>query len=80
MESTPEGRVAGVAREAIYKNFASGRRYPPDYADFLAAVERVVRIEILSARLEEARLKPANDARIKELLTQLAEAVERKTK
>jgi hypothetical protein len=78
MEPTPEGRIAAVAREEIYRTFRLKRTFPPDYADFRAAVEAAVRMEILAAKLEEAQLKPANDARVKELLGQLRATVERK--
>jgi hypothetical protein len=72
MEPTPAGRLVAVARAEVYRHFTTGRRYPPDYADLLGVLERPVEIEILAAKLEEARLKPANGPRVKELLTQLA--------
>lgn len=80
MEDTPYGRLAWVARAECYKTFdnllgpyPTRRQYPPDFVDFCAAFERPMRMELLNAKLEEARLKPVNDARIKELVMQLAE-------
>ena len=73
MEPTPRGRLAARMREEIYRHFNIGRKYPPDYADFESAIDAQVNFELLTAKLEEARLKPANDRRIKQLITQLAE-------
>jgi len=77
---TPEGRLAVIAREECYKRYDSvdgrsaiRRSYPPDYADFRAVFEEPVKILILEAKLEEARLKPANGARIKRILEELGE-------
>ena len=75
MEPTPRGRLAAIMREEIYIHFSSGRRYPPDYADFEAAISNQVAFEILTAKLEEARLKPANGARIEKLLEELGKLV-----
>jgi hypothetical protein len=78
MEPTPTGRLATMARAEAYRHFEMGRKYPPDFADFYDVLQPLVEIEILSAKLNEARLKPANEARIKELLKQLAEIKGRK--
>jgi hypothetical protein len=80
MEATPEGQLAIIARAECYRKFDSiasrqsvRREYPPDFADFRAAFKTQVKIFILEAKLEEARLKPANGARVKELLEELGE-------
>ena len=71
-------RLAAVAHELLHKTRCSScgrmaRPYAPDYADFRDAFIVAGKKEWLVAKLEEARLKPANEARIKQLLTQLAE-------
>ena len=80
MEATPEGRLAAIARAECYRKFDSvqsrrpiRREYPPDFADLFAVFEMPVKEFILEAKLEEARLKPANQARIKQLLEELGE-------
>jgi hypothetical protein len=70
MELTPEGRLAAVARDEMFRQLDAKRL--PDYADFRCAFERYVKIELLQARLAEARLKPTNARREKELLGELA--------
>jgi len=53
--STPEERIAVVVVD--YAKRHSGRNaFPPDYPDVAAALKFAVRIELLQARLEEARL------------------------
>jgi len=69
-EPTPEGRLAAVARDEMFRQLDAKRL--PDYADFRCALEQQVKIEILQARLDEARLKPNHARREKELLGQLA--------
>ena len=79
-EPTPAGRVATMARAEAYRHFEMGRKYPPDFADFYEVLQPLVDIEILYAKLNEARLKPANEARVNELLMHLAKIIGRKTK
>ena len=67
---TPEGRLAAVAIEEVFRQLDADRI--PDYADLRYALRRQVKIEILQARLAEARLKPNNHRREKELLGELA--------
>jgi hypothetical protein len=74
-EPTPEGRLAAVARAEIYRHIRMRRAYPPDFADLKEALEIPVKAEILSARIEEAQLKPANNVRISELIRQMQELV-----
>jgi hypothetical protein len=76
LETTPEGRIAAVARAEIYRHFKMvNRPYPPDFEDFRSALEIPVKAEILNAKLEEARLKPDNNARVMELTVQLRELI-----
>lgn len=72
-EPTPEGRLAAVVRAECYRNIKMDRKYPPDYADLLHALEIPVKTEILAAKLEEAQLKPCNSARVLELIRQMQE-------
>ena len=71
-EPTPEGRLASVVRDEMYRQLDAKR--VPDYADFRAALSRFVKIELLMARLDEAKLKPNNDLRVKQLYGELADA------
>ena len=73
MEQTPEGRLATVVREQIYRYVNLGRKYPLDFADLREALEVPVRMEILSAKLEEARLNANNGARVFELLLEISQ-------
>jgi hypothetical protein len=71
-EPTTAAWLASVARDELYRQFSKLRRvYPPDYADLVVVFELPAKKIELTAKLEEARLKPANEARIKELLTEL---------
>lgn len=70
LEPSPEGRLAALVRDEMFRHLDAGRT--PDYADFRCAMERQVKIEILQARLAEARLKPNNQRREQQLLGQLA--------
>ena len=72
-EPTPEGRLAAVARAEIYRHIKMQRIYPPDFADLRSALSIPVKAEILTAKLEEARLKPSNSVRVLELISQLQE-------
>ena len=72
MEPTPEGRLAIVVREELYKHVGLGRKYPPDFADLLAVLGGPVKLELLGARLEEAKLKPNNDQRVFQLLLEIS--------
>ena len=75
-EPTPEGRLAAVARAEFYRHFRKiGRPFPPDFADLKDAMEIPVKAEILTARIEEAQLKPGNGARVLELIKQMQELV-----
>ena len=71
-ESTVEGRLAAICRLAMFR-IVNRHHHLPDYADFRDVLRRPIQIEILTAQLEEARLKPANDIRIRQLLDLLAE-------
>jgi hypothetical protein len=73
MEPTPEGRLAAVVRALRLRHIQMHREHPPDYADLREALEIPVKTEILAARLEEAQLKPANGARVFELIRQMQE-------
>ena len=75
MEPTPRGRLAAIMRATIYRYYDFGRKYPPDYADFETDIDNQVTFEILTAKLEEAKLKPANEPRVRELITKLAQLV-----
>lgn len=72
MEPTPEGRLAIVVREELYRYVELGRKYPPDFADLRELLEGPLQLELLGARLEEARLKKNNDQRIFQLLLEIA--------
>jgi hypothetical protein len=70
-EPTPEGRLAAIARVVMYR--VRGRfGHDPDLADFREGMARQMEIELLIARLEEAQLKPRNEARIRELVKEIA--------
>jgi hypothetical protein len=71
-EPTPEGRLAAVVRDEMMRHIDARRPHLADYADFRDALRRQVQIEILHAKIEEARLKPRNDVRIRELMGELA--------
>lgn len=74
MELTPHGRLAVIARAEIYKHYdTTGTPRLPDYADLREALEAQTSMELLNARLAEARMKPANEDRIKVLLVELGE-------
>jgi hypothetical protein len=51
--------------------------YAPDYADFHEAFTVPAKKEWLAAKLEEARLKPANEVRIRQLLKELADLADK---
>ena len=70
LEPSPEGRLAAVAIDEMFRHLDADR--VPDYADFRSALRRQVKIEILQARIAEARLKPNNRRREKQLLGELA--------
>lgn len=70
-EPTPAGRLAAVVHDEMYRQLDAKRI--ADYADFRAVLEHPLQMELLAAKLEEAQLTPGNDARIKELLTQLGQ-------
>jgi len=73
MEPTPEGRLAIVVREELYRHLGIGRKYPPDFADLREVLKGPVHLEILSERLAEAQLKPNNDERVFQLLLEIAD-------
>jgi hypothetical protein len=73
-EDTAAGRLAAVARSLAIKMERTGK-YPPDYADFRAALEPYLRRELLLARIDEARKTAATalTTRMKELAVELFE-------
>ena len=71
-ESSPEGRLAAVARVAMFK-IVNTQHHLPDYSDFREALKRRVSIEILLARLDEAQRKPKNEERVTTLIRELAD-------
>ena len=72
---TVEGRLAAICRIALFR-IVNKHHHLPDYADFRDVLRRPIQTEILKARLEEARLKPENEERIRQLIDQLAELSE----
>jgi hypothetical protein len=69
LQGTPKGRLAVAVRDEIYRHHATlHRRYPPDYADIEDIIAEPLELELLAARIEEARRTPGNDARVMELL------------
>jgi hypothetical protein len=73
-EPTPEGRLAAVVRDEMMRHLDAKPPRLPDYADFREALtrSRQVQIEILHGQLQEARRKPRNDARVRELMGEIA--------
>jgi hypothetical protein len=71
-ESTPEGRIAAIARVEMFRTVERFNRLP-DYADFREAIRKQVQTEILLAQISEAKLTARNDARIDELVGLLAD-------
>lgn len=72
-EPTPEGRLAAVAVEEMFRHL-DAKPFPrlPDYADFREVFRKQIAIEILQEQIKEAKLKPKNEARIRELEGELA--------
>jgi hypothetical protein len=75
-EQTPVGRLASVAVAAREKCWRE-HRSPPDYADFRTMLEPFIKKELLLAKLEEARKRPAGpegrEARCQQLLRELVD-------
>jgi hypothetical protein len=71
-ESSPEGRLAAIARIIMYR-VVNLEHHLPDYADFREALKRRVEIELLIARLDEAQRKPRNEDRVTALIRELAD-------
>lgn len=75
-EPTPEGRLAAIARDEMHRVLAlrggAGGSRLPDYADFREAMKRQVALEILQARIDEAKRTPGNDRRVRQLVGRLA--------
>ncbi|MGH9727122.1 MAG: hypothetical protein ACRD4V_00845, partial [Candidatus Acidiferrales bacterium] len=79
---TPEARIAAVARSLVISMGAKfraaggiGTGGEPDYADFRAALAPYVKLEIVKARIDEARLSAGRHltSRVRELSGELAE-------
>lgn len=79
-ESTPEGRLAMVAREVVEEarrigNHFRGDRFYPDRADFRARFAPFLKIELLQARLEEAKIHAgaAAEQRVEQLTKEISD-------
>jgi hypothetical protein len=76
---TPAERLAAVARSLMMREARcsscdrEAQPYKPDYADFRAALEPFVEIELLKVQLEEAQRSGVN-SRITELRAKLGAA------
>lgn len=72
-EDSPEARLAAVCVETCRRvKSLTGR--PPDYADFRDDIRKFVRLEILLARLEEARVPyTQRAARLADILNAIVE-------
>jgi hypothetical protein len=71
LETTPEGRLAAVCRIAMFRE-VNLHHHLPDYADLRESLRIPVQVELLGAQLDEARLKPDNDERIRQLIEEIA--------
>lgn len=73
MEATPCGRLVAVVRAEIYRHYDihSFVYRLPDYADLRAAMDLHVEAELTSARMEEAKLTPNNEERVRQLRDEL---------
>jgi hypothetical protein len=69
LQGTPKGRLAVAVRDEIYRHHSTlHRKYPPDYADIEDVIADPLELELLAARIEEARRTPGSDLRVRELL------------
>lgn len=79
-ESTPEGRLAMVARHVVdearrIENRFRGDRFYPDRAEFRARFAPFMKIELLQARLEEAKIHAgaAAEERVQQLTKEISD-------
>jgi hypothetical protein len=75
-DATPEERIAAVARSLVVQMEKNLKRQP-DYADYRDAIRPFLQVELIRARIDEARLISgiALTARMRELSTELEQAL-----
>jgi hypothetical protein len=75
---TPEERLAAVAHKVLRDHCGQCQRFDtPDYRDFHDGMQPFVQLEIVRARLDEAKRTPGNFFRVNGLLAEL-EDIERR--
>jgi hypothetical protein len=74
-DATPEERIAAVAK-SLADQMDKNLKRQPDYADYRDAIRPFLQVELLHARIEEARLISgrALTARVRELAVELEQA------